>query len=529
MEGPWSAPEGYTSICTFTSGYQPAPALTIPPTSVVPDESVFTVDAEKSKSLGRTKSDMQLMGNAFEGAHGFTIGNATFLHIPQNDAKATDILYQRAFSDALLHSSARFPPPSCLEGTRQEVRSRIWTWLTNPGRNENLLWVCGPTGAGKSAIAQTITKDCEAKGWLGAAIFFARLKSHQDPTRVIPTLAYQLAIAYPAYKVLVTLLLDHSPSILEEALPVQFEKLIAKPLLSLQARTTDPLLILLDGLDHCREDTFQRELIELIGKFAAISNHLRLPFVWIITSRKEWQISSAFDTANPPIQHRREVLQIHTTEAQDDVARFIRHGFQKFRNAYDDILIEVDVWPSEDQLETIAFRASGFFGFASAILKFVDSDNPEVKLMDCLEYLERGVIPGAGNPLLPLYSLYHDVLDAVAPDILPTTKRVLSFLALGAHDIPAQAVADFLSLPPSTLYAALRRLHSVLGVPSPNDRTTSTLSILHSSFGDYVKNMIGSGDFDLDVVQTRAGTVSSIEEHNMKIYSAWKQGDLTGG
>ncbi|KAF9441419.1 hypothetical protein P691DRAFT_779803, partial [Macrolepiota fuliginosa MF-IS2] len=89
-------------------------------------------------------------------------------------------------------SSERDDPPRCHPDTRKEVRQKITTWRSNPERDRSMLWLLGPAGVGKSAIAQTIAEECAADGSLGATFFFSRLNNRNNPHSVIPTIVYQL-------------------------------------------------------------------------------------------------------------------------------------------------------------------------------------------------------------------------------------------------------------------------------------------------------------------------------------------------
>ncbi|KAF9442690.1 hypothetical protein P691DRAFT_621786, partial [Macrolepiota fuliginosa MF-IS2] len=140
------------------------------------------------------------------------------------------LLSRKAIPGSSLGSSIRFSQPLCSKGTRETTRSRIWRWLIDMNRTSNLLWLCGPAGAGTTTVAQDIAKRCKNQGWLGAAFFFSRSNHEEpDPTRIILSIVHQLAITYSAYKERVTPLLDQDLSILEEAIDDQFDRLIVEP------------------------------------------------------------------------------------------------------------------------------------------------------------------------------------------------------------------------------------------------------------------------------------------------------------
>ncbi|KAF9441106.1 hypothetical protein P691DRAFT_766712 [Macrolepiota fuliginosa MF-IS2] len=473
------------------------------------------------------RREMFLNPGAFHQAHDITMNYPLFLDVSKSSTKAMKLLFRKAIPNSSLNSSTQFSQPACLKGTREGARNRILDWLVDMNRKSNLLWLYGAAGAGTTTVAQDIAKRCKDYGRLGAAFFFSRSNHEEpDPARIIPSVAYQLATTYSAYKQRVACLLDQDPSILEEAIYGQFDKLIVQPLSGLVTEKTHSILILIDGLDNCRDSRVQETLIELIGGFAALANHSKLPFVWIIASRREWQIFRALEMADPPIQFIQEELRIDTAEAQQDVTRFLRHGFKKVRGKYVDSFAIGSTWPTEDQFLTLKTQSDGLFAFAAALLVSVEGDDPVANLKDCLNYLTRGIVPRSGNPLRSVYDTYQGILDTVPPEILPVTKRILSFLVLGAREIPARAVEEFLSLEQSTFYGSLRRLHSVLGIPSPQISRTAPLYVIHASFGKFLRPFVSSGEFDLDVRIRGTHDIGIIEDRCMVSYDLWRVGGL---
>ncbi len=55
-----------------------------------------------------------------------------------------------------MHDSlARYPPPRCHPDTRKKVLKVITDWIEDSYPRQRIVWLNGPAGAGKSAIAQT--------------------------------------------------------------------------------------------------------------------------------------------------------------------------------------------------------------------------------------------------------------------------------------------------------------------------------------------------------------------------------------
>ena len=75
-----------------------------------------------------------------------------------------------------------------------------------------IVWVYGPAGSGKSAIAQTIAEMCEQEMILLASFFFSR----NDPSRstanpLITTIAYQITLNLPNVRNAVLEAIEHDP------------------------------------------------------------------------------------------------------------------------------------------------------------------------------------------------------------------------------------------------------------------------------------------------------------------------------
>src|SRR6202051_1848168 len=87
-----------------------------------------------------------------------------------------------------------FGRPSCLPNTRLDVIKVITDWIDGGGQKP-VLWLFGQTGSGKSTISTTIADMSRELRRLGAFIFFNRdVKDRSDPSLVIKTLAYKLAL-----------------------------------------------------------------------------------------------------------------------------------------------------------------------------------------------------------------------------------------------------------------------------------------------------------------------------------------------
>jgi predicted ATPase len=157
-----------------------------------------------------------------------------------------------------------------------------------------IMWVYGPAGAGKSAIAQTIAELCETEMILLASFFFSR----NDPSRssvkpLIATIAYQITLNLPDVRDAILGAVERDPLIFSKSLGVQLKSLIVEPLQPLIDagffnEPTSRRLVIIDGLDECSDPKVQRNIVEVLAN--AQQQH-RLPLIFLFASRPERDIS----------------------------------------------------------------------------------------------------------------------------------------------------------------------------------------------------------------------------------------------
>ncbi|KAF9443494.1 hypothetical protein P691DRAFT_408481 [Macrolepiota fuliginosa MF-IS2] len=414
------------------------------------------------------------------------------------------LLEDRRIPGAEVDSSARYPPPKCHPSTREDLRSRITKWLMDNNRGRNILCLLGPAGIGKSAIAQTIAEQCKRTGRLGAAFFFSRPNHRDDPTRVIPTLAHQIAVQHTDYRRVITQRLADDSTILEKDMRTQFRELIIEPFKIISSCNPSilrrPLLITLDGLDECDGEEAQCEFIDLINEYVRLTK--KSPLIWMVCSRPEWHLEAVLSDVDYVVEYHREVLKVNDAQSKKDVLRVLRDGFNDIQRQYRDVLDEP--WPSETQLRQLAVASSGLFIFALTLLKFIADKtcgNPNAQLALILRLINNPwtpITPIATNPFHTLDFLYKQILSSIPADTLGTTKRILGLCVYYPdHNMSALALANFLGLDKGTFYAAIRRLHSVLDIPTASKAHSCSIQFHHASFREFLENPSRSGVFTI--------------------------------
>jgi hypothetical protein len=147
-------------------------------------------------------------------------------------------------------------------------------WIKDSHSHRRIIWLNGPAGAGKSAIAQQIAEYCSNKQ-LAACFFFLRNSLDRgSATLLFATLAWQLAKNIPEILPYIEAAVEEEPLLPTKSIDIQFNGLIVQPFRKLLHVKPDfrptKFLVIIDGVDECAPDQDQSQLLELIGN--ALSN-----------------------------------------------------------------------------------------------------------------------------------------------------------------------------------------------------------------------------------------------------------------
>ena len=364
-------------------------------------------------------------------------------------------------------SIARFPPPRCYPETRVEVLKTITDWIHDPEPREQIFWLNGPAGAGKSAITQTIAerlKDTQ----LAASFFFQRNTSDRGVAdRLFLTLAWQLAMSIPEIRPYLESTLKTERSIHAKSIDVQFDSLFVQIFEKLLRDNPDlrlqKSLVVIDAIDECATDQDQKLILALIG--AKMPN--RAPLRFLISSRPEPHIEEVFGTSIIKNVSRTLVLD-DKFAPNDDIRMYLGGEFNR-------IFTERGTLPPPsipDIINRLVLISSGQFIYSSTVVKFIDDPdyNPEKQLDIIL-----GIRQSTSSAYTQLDQLYIQILSQ-QQDTRVLTGVFVFILAFG--QISLESVCHFLRIEKEDLKLKLRRLHSLLHV-SDSRITPYHLSLLH--------------------------------------------------
>src|ERR1700722_11904455 len=290
----------------------------------------------------------------------------------------------------------------CQPDTRLDITKFIVEWVTMPSERNNVLWLHGLAGSGKSSIATTIARHFRRLRRLAAFLPFDR-KALSDPSGVIRTLAYRLGSFDPRIGSTISAAISNNAELDTSSLAEQFE-LLLQPLSTLDGLQADgPIVVILDALDECGTPKSRVSLLKVLaGEFQKLPCCIRV----FITSRKERDINLAF--AKKPNICAQE-LNITTSRNQDDVTSYLHHKFAEIRDANHLLCLAPD-WPGEKIIHTLGSHSGGLFQWCSTAIKLIEEAyDPESKVEQLVKAAELGTAEVA------LYALYATVFEDAGP------------------------------------------------------------------------------------------------------------------
>ena len=354
------------------------------------------------------------------------------------------------------------------------------------------MWLYGPAGAGKSAIAQTIAELCHDLKLLAASFFFSRTTTgRSDSSHLIATLTYQLCLSIPEIRSYVEDAVELDPEVFALSLEVQLQKLVLEPLSHLHNKRDHiyPRLVIIDGLDECASASHvQHSVLQILAE------KLPIPMLFLVASRPEPHIRVFFMAES--------MTSITTTLALDDsylpdadIKLFLETKFDAIKRDHPLRHQLPGSWPSSLEIDHIVRKSSGQFIYASTVMKYVESSRHWPT--DRLEIIFGIMSRGKDTPFADLDALYtcifsfvediNKVLEVFSVLLLVKSSGVLKSAAL---------IEDFLGLRTGDLTITLIDLHSILDIPAQVD--AGEIRILHASLGDFLLDQTRSGDYHVD-------------------------------
>ncbi|KAK7684528.1 hypothetical protein QCA50_012475 [Cerrena zonata] len=364
--------------------------------------------------------------------------------------------------------------PLCLHGTREGIMQTITDWVENVNDDEqNILWLHGLAGSGKSTIANTVSARFYELGRLGAFLFFERDKTDRDA--VIHTMASQLADADPALRSKISAAIERDRRLVNRDIEKQFTHLIRGPLHDAAPSLLGPVVIVIDALDEYGDIKSRRSLLPLIAKeFTKLPNNFR----FLITSRPESDIENVY------WQHS-NIKPISLTDMRDvipEIRLYLSSELAHLRN----VKRMPSDWPKEYNLDRAARMSEGLFIWASTLSRFLLGTNDPVETLESVLFRSDHVHAKG------LDQLYATVLNARNDWHLGLGER---FKAVATIVLRSKARFSDIDIDQLMGYLESKSCRGIfedfhcLFDHSPG----WPIRPLHASFGDYLTDVTRSG------------------------------------
>ncbi|KAF9641879.1 hypothetical protein BDM02DRAFT_287398, partial [Thelephora ganbajun] len=371
----------------------------------------------------------------------------------------------------------------CLRGTRETVLNEIESWARDFDKPP-VFWLNGLAGTGKSTIAKTVSEQVFANGLLGASFFCSRdFEDRSDLHLIFPTLAFQLAHKYPAFRSVLVPLLRSNPDIVYESLMNQMEEMIVKPLKSADVWT----VVVIDALDECKDEEPQSAILSVLGRLVE-----RMPKVkFLITGRPEPRIKDGFRL--PLLVDSTDVFVLHDVQRSlinSDIRLFLRHELSEVARRR-----RVEGWPGDEDIDVLCDRAGGLFVYAVATVRFLDSRiHPPERRLEVIVNLPESTAhegrtrfnPGSKTTLDVLYTSILKTAfseDEEGPEVDSKIRSTIGAVVLVVNPLPPPAIAELIDLDSREVTRILTLLQSLLAF---DEGSSQPVKPFHKSFPDFV-------------------------------------------
>lgn len=371
---------------------------------------------------------------------------------------------------------------TCTEGTRTTILSKMDEWSLDSSAPD-LYWMDGMAGTGKTTIACSFSKKLEASKQLAASFFCTRNSPEcRQVSRIIPTIAYQLARYSIPFQSALCEVLGSEPDIGTKNVMKQAERLLKEPLDKVKEAMPDNLVVVIDALDECEDRRGVRLVLDLLFKFAPF-----MPLKFFVTSRPEPAIYSKMVSQT---SSSRTVLHLHEIEkslVKADIELYLREELSFMP-------------PTDEEIELLVERSGNLFIYAATLVRYIQptsySVDPQRRLRSVL-----AMTPQSISQYAEVDALYTVVLKSVLGEAhldaeeVEDMRLVLWTVLCAQEPVSIDTLANLAGIDtPRRALSALQPLRSVIHF----SESSGTVSTLHASFPDFMFNQSRSGSYFCD-------------------------------
>jgi hypothetical protein len=394
----------------------------------------------------------------------------------------------------------------CLQGTRTEILSEITEWVNSTGENvPRVLWLSGPAGKGKSAIAHTIAKWFKDVGGLGSCYTFDRQReADRRHEKIFSTIARDLADRDPEMRrALATVVQDENSLKKTADIIQQWQKLLIEPLGKSSGSTGESIVIVIDALDESGGVETRRDLLRILaGKHQnpSIPKIADLPdnFRFIVTSRPLDDI----DVELHDVQNVRQMSMddIPPACAERDIRAYVSKELER-----------LDF--QDREFAVLAERADGLFEWARLACEYIKNSHAGLSPLDCYEAV---VSRDAAERSVLLHDMYRliltDIMHRDTSTNVQHSQKLRSTALVRFRSVMGQILGTAEPLPLASLNAMrchfpkredhfdVKLMVKCMGsLLSGTTKPDSPIRPLHASFSEFLMDEPSSGEFFIDL------------------------------
>ncbi|KAG9124141.1 hypothetical protein FRC07_012685 [Ceratobasidium sp. 392] len=372
---------------------------------------------------------------------------------------------------------ARYDPTkACMLGTRTSVIEAVVGWARNQNDGQQVYWIHGFAGLGKSSIATSVCQRLDEENMLAACFFCKRDDPDlRDPRCVLNTIVYGLANRYKPYGLAVASAIQDDAQLCDYHVQRRYAGLVHKPMQGLgNTGPNGSFVVVVDALDECEGRDSRAPLLACLRSMGQDAPWLKL----IVTSRPDKDIQATFGRGDGGVSR-----DLYDDEASQDIRTFI---CERMANI---ITSGVQHSCQDSTIQMLVERANGLFIWAATACKFV-AEGLDVEAR--LKEIENNTTSTAGShPLTSLDELYesairHSLADE-REDNLRIVRKCLGAIVCTSRRTPlsVSSLEALLSgeVRPGTLGFIVKALGSVL---YEDGGVGGLVRVYHPSFEDYL-------------------------------------------
>ncbi|KLO08996.1 hypothetical protein SCHPADRAFT_879924 [Schizopora paradoxa] len=356
----------------------------------------------------------------------------------------------------------------CQEGTRESILAEIVEFVRGfQGEGTaRIFCLTGAPGAGKTAIAHSISKICHDAGWLATSFFYNREDSTRAP-KLFSTIIHDLAARYQKFKVSVGQAIEQDPSLASASLTQHFYKLILP--FSHQIPQDKPIVIVLDALDEGYSDVLMEILVKGVSS-------LRGGFKFVVTARNVAQMQ---EFLREPHVHHKAFGHSHQSN-MEDVGMVVQRELSKVALKKG---LSGTGWPTKDQEMLMKEKSGGLMIWVITVCHFLsqpESLDPRGELEALLEKTSLDSL-GAEEQMDLLYVTILKQWNWFKKGFTEAYKQVMGTILVSKIPMSESAI--------QSLYSGKSKITMLLSLLRPllvQSEGDQSIQILHQSLHDFL-------------------------------------------